>query len=257
MLRGVALVTPSVGTIPVDRASPVPLYFQVAQQLERAIESGDLPPGTQLENEIRLAEQLGLSRPTMRRAMQYLVDRGLLVRKRGIGTQVAQTKFKRAVELSSLWDDLVRSGQQPSTKVLSISREPVTSEIAHKLGLADGAEAVVLERLRYASDEPLARLRNYLPARLVPDMTAEALEQTGLYQLLRSGGITLHAAVQTIGARAATQAEARLLGEPKGAPLLTMERSVYDDAGRVIEYGTHIYRASRYSFEFSLLARRA
>jgi len=60
------------------------LYFQVAQQLEQAIESGNLPPGTRLENEVLLADQLGLSRPTMRRAMQYLVDRGLLVRKRGL-----------------------------------------------------------------------------------------------------------------------------------------------------------------------------
>jgi DNA-binding GntR family transcriptional regulator len=250
-------VTPSVGTIPVDRASPVPLYFQVAQHLERAIESGDLPPGTRLENEIQLAGQLGLSRPTMRRAMQYLVDRGLLVRKRGIGTQVAQAKFKRPVELSSLWDDLVRSGQRPATRVISISQQRLTGELVHKLGLPEGAEAVVLERLRYAGDEPLARMCNYLPAGLVPGLTAEALERTGLYQLLRSGGITLHAATQAIGARAATANEGRLLGEPKGAPLLTMERSTYDDAGRVVEYGTHIYRASRYSFEFSLLAHRA
>jgi DNA-binding GntR family transcriptional regulator len=257
MLRGVAVVTPSVGIIPVDRASPVPLYFQVAQHLERAIESGELPPGTQLENEIQLAEQLGLSRPTMRRAMQYLVDRGLLIRKRGIGTQVAHPKFKRPVELSSLWDDLVRSGQQPATKVMSIEQERLTGEIAHKLGLSDGAEAIVLERLRYAGDEPLARLRNYLPAGLVPGLTTEVLERTGLYELLRSNGITLHAATQIIGARAATQNEGRLLDEPKGAPLLTMERSAYDDAGRVVEYGTHIYRASRYSFEFNLLAHRA
>ncbi len=255
MLMGVA-VTPSVGTIPVDRASPVPLYFQVAQHLERAIESGELPPGTQLENEIQLADQLGLSRPTMRRAMQYLVDRGLLVRKRGIGTQVAHAKFRRPVELSSLWDDLVRSGQQPVTKVMAISQELPTGEIAHKLGLSEGTEVVLLDRLRCVGDEPLARLRNYLPAGLVPGLTAEILERTGLYQLLRSNGITLHAATQVIGARGATQSEGRLLGEPKGAPLLTMERTAYDDAGRVIEYGTHIYRASLYSFELNLLAHR-
>ena len=72
------------------------------------------------------------------------------------------------MELSSLWDDLARSGQQPATKVMSISQEPVTGEIARKLGLPDGAQAVVLERLRYASGEPLARLRNYLPAELIP-----------------------------------------------------------------------------------------
>ena len=72
-------------SVPVDRASPVPLYYQVAQVLERAIETGDLPAGSRLENEIALAERLGLSRPTVRRAIAYLVDQGLVVRKRGIG----------------------------------------------------------------------------------------------------------------------------------------------------------------------------
>jgi DNA-binding GntR family transcriptional regulator len=248
-------VAPSFGTVPLDRTSPVPLYFQVAQYLEHAIESGQLPPGAQLENEIQLAEQLGLSRPTMRRAMQYLVDRGMLVRKRGVGTQVVQAKVRRPVELSSLWDDLAGSGQQPTTTVLSNEPEAATAEIARKLDLAEGDLVIALERLRFARGEPLARLRNYLPAGAVPRPATEALEREGLYRLLRAGGITLHAAAQTIGARAATQAEARLLDEVRGAPLLTMERSTYDDRDRVVEYGTHIYRASRYSFEISLLAR--
>jgi DNA-binding GntR family transcriptional regulator len=247
-------VSSSVSSIPIDRTSPVPLYFQIAQHLERAIESGELAPGVQLENEVHLASQLGLSRPTMRRAMQYLVDRGLLVRKRGIGTQVAQSKVKRPLELSSLWDDLVSSGQQPTTEVIANESSSAVGEVAHKLDLPEGTPIVVLERLRYARGEPLARLRNYLPAGLVPALTTGALQQQGLYKLLRASGVTLHAAAQTIGARAATQAEARLLGETKGAPLLTMERITYDDRGQAVEYGTHIYRASRYFFEFSLLA---
>lgn len=245
----------SLSLITVDRASPVPLYFQVAQHLERAIESGELPPGAQLENEVQLAEQLGLSRPTMRRAMQYLVDRGLLVRKRGIGTQVVRAKVKRPVELSSLWDDLASSGQQPTTTVLANTAGPATGEVARALGVTEGTPVTALERLRLARGEPLARLRNYLPRWLVPGLADEALQRQGLYQLLRAGGVTLHAAAQTIGARAATLAEARLLDEAKGAPLLTMERTTYDDQGRAVEYGTHIYRASRYSFELALLAR--
>jgi GntR family transcriptional regulator len=248
-------VSSPLSLITVDRASPVPLYFQVAQHLERAIESGELPPGAQLDNEIQLAEQLGLSRPTMRRAMQYLVDRGMLVRKRGIGTQVVRAKVKRPVELSSLWDDLCSSGQQPTTTVLANTAEQASGEVARSLGVAEGTPVTVLERLRFARGEPLARLRNYLPPGLVPALTDEALQRQGLYQLLRAGGVTLHAAAQTIGARVATQAEARLLGETKGAALLTMERTTYDDRGRAVEYGTHIYRASRYSFELALLAR--
>jgi DNA-binding GntR family transcriptional regulator len=250
----VAAVGSALSLITVDRASPVPLYFQVAQHLERAIESGELPAGARLENEVLLAEQLGLSRPTMRRAMQYLVDRGMLVRKRGIGTQVVRAKVKRPVELSSLWDDLASSGQRPTTTVLANTAEQAAGAVARHLGVAEGTPVTVLERLRFARGEPLARLRNYLPPALVPGLTDDALQRQGLYQLLRSGGVTLHAAAQTIGARAATLAEARLLEEAKGAPLLTMERTTYDDQGRAVEYGTHIYRASRYSFEVALLA---
>ncbi|WP_032797085.1 UTRA domain-containing protein, partial [Streptomyces sp. HCCB10043] len=93
-----------------------------------------------------------------------------------------------------------------------------------------------------------------LPPGLVPLRTDE-LEATGLYRLMRAAGITLHSARQTVGARAATVGEARDLDEEPGAPLLTMERVTYDDTGRVVEFGSHVYRAARYAFEFQLLVR--
>jgi GntR family transcriptional regulator len=235
----------------VDRNSPVPLYFQVAQHLEQLIESGELPTGSRLENEIDLADQLGLSRPTMRRAIQYLVDRGLLVRKRGVGTQVVHAKVRRQVELTSLYDDLDKAGRGPSTRVVSFRREPLAEVLAPDLGLPVGADVYVFERVRYADGEPLALLRNYVPAGLLA-MDAEDLEAHGLYDLLRANGINLRIARQSIGARAATAAEARALSETRGAPLLTMERAAYDDQGRTVEHGQHVYRASRYSFDLTL-----
>jgi DNA-binding GntR family transcriptional regulator len=237
--------------IQVDRNSPVPLYFQVAQRLEHMIESGELATGTRLENEIDLADQLGLSRPTMRRAIEYLVGRGLLIRKRGVGTQVVQAKVKRQIELTSLYDDLAKSHRDPSTRVVSFRTEPAPDVLAAELGLPEGTEVYVFERLRYADAEPLALMRNHVPADLVR-LTPADLEVQGLYNLLRANGINLKIAKQAIGARAATAAEARALGETKGAPLLTMERAAYDDHGRAVEHGTHIYRASRYSFDLTL-----
>src|SRR5678810_350516 len=94
----------------VDRSSPVPLYFQVAGQLEQAINDGVLAPGARVPNEMVLADELGVSRPTMRQALQTLVDKGMLVRKRGVGTQVVKAQIRRPVELTSLNDDLVRTG---------------------------------------------------------------------------------------------------------------------------------------------------
>src|SRR6478672_2041744 len=78
----------------VNRSSPVPLYYQVAEQIERAILDGHLQPGDRIANEVSLADQLGLSRPTMRQAIQMLVDKGMLVRKRGVGTQVVQGRVR-------------------------------------------------------------------------------------------------------------------------------------------------------------------
>ncbi|MDP8950190.1 MAG: GntR family transcriptional regulator, partial [Actinomycetota bacterium] len=91
-----------------DYTSPVPLYHQAARALEEAIEDGRLPSGSKLESELDLAEQLGISRPTMRAALKQLVDKGLLMRRRGIGTMVAPMPVRRAVALTSLYDDLKR-----------------------------------------------------------------------------------------------------------------------------------------------------
>jgi GntR family transcriptional regulator len=158
---------------------------------------------------------------------------------------------RRPLELTSLYDDLAGGGQEPTTRVLSLDKVPAPDVAARALGLADGEPVLALERLRLARGEPLAVLRNYLPVDLVA-LTAEALERTGLYQLMRAAGVRLHLATQTVGARSATAAEARLLGDRRGAPLLTMQRTAYDDRGRAVEYASHHYRASLYSFEFVL-----
>jgi DNA-binding GntR family transcriptional regulator len=238
----------------VDRTSPIPLYFQLSQQLEAAIEQGRLAPGSLLGNEIELAGRLGLSRPTVRQAIQSLVDKGLLVRRRGVGTQVVHSQVKRPLELSSLYDDLEAAGQHPTTRVLRNTTEPASAEAAAALGVPEGSEVLFVERLRLAHGEPMARLRNSLPLGLIEPDTAH-LEATGLYRLMREAGITLHSARQTVGARAATAKEAELFGEQEGAPLLTMRRTTFDDTGRTIEFASHVYRASRYAFEFQLLVR--
>jgi DNA-binding GntR family transcriptional regulator len=235
----------------VDRLSPVPLYYQVATHLEQLIESGSIPVGERFANEVDLAEDLGVSRPTMRRAIAYLVERGLLVRRRGVGTRVVEPKVRRPVELSSLYDDLHKSGREPRTEVRSLEVRPASDVLAHTLGIPEGAAVTHVERLRYAGDEPLALMHNVLPVDVVA-LRAEDLVDGGLYQLLRAVGCQPRMATQTIGARAATAAEARTLQEARGAPLLTMTRTAWDASGRAVEYGSHVYRAGRYSFELSL-----
>ena len=237
-----------------DRSSPVPLWFQAAQQLEAAIDRGDLRPGQRLDNEVELAERFGLSRPTLRKALEQLVGRGLLVRKRGVGTQVVQSQLRRPVELSSLFDDLAGAGRLPSTAVLSCREVPADEAVAAALGLPAGGPVVAVERLRSADGQPLAILRNWLPPE-VGELTAELLAEHGLYALLRRYGVHLRIANQRIGAAVADPAQARLLGSRNGDPLLTMERVSYDDTGRPVELGRHVYRADGYSFELTVVGR--
>ena len=238
--------------VDLDRSSPVPLYFQVAQQIERAITEGDLAPGDRLDNEISLAEQFGLSRPTMRRAIQELVDKGLLVRKRGVGTQVVHGQVTRPVELTSLFDDLTRHHQTPTTKVLINEIIEAPDEVGARLSIAQGSPVLHLRRLRFAHGEALAIMENYLPEDLIPLGEAD-LNTRGLYQLMRSRGVNIRVAKQRIGARTGTPEECTLLGERKGSPVLTMERAAHDDSGRPVEWGRHAYRASQYSFEVTLV----
>jgi DNA-binding GntR family transcriptional regulator len=238
----------------VDRSSPVPLYFQLAEQLEAAIVAGAVTPGSRLENEVQLADRCGLSRPTVRQAIQHLVDKGLLVRKRGVGTQVVQAQVRRQIELTSLYDDLAAAQRSPRTRVLELATVRASDEIAKYLGLPSGASVIRLRRLRLSDAEPLALLTNHLPLDVV-ELTAERLESHGLYEMLRAAGVNLRIANQTIGARGATTAEAALLDERRGVPLLTMTRTAFDDKGRAIEYGSHVYRASRYSFTLTLVER--
>jgi DNA-binding GntR family transcriptional regulator len=162
-------------------------------------------------------------------------------------------KVRRPVELSSLYDDLVNADRRPRTDVLKLEVIPATQEVAAALEIDAGTEVTWIERLRYAGGEPLALMHNAIPLDLIR-LTEQDLAERGLYELLRRAGFMPRIATQVIGARDATAAEARILQEKRGTSLLTMTRTAWDAGGRVLEYGSHVYRASRYSFELNLAA---
>lgn len=236
--------------VQLDRSSPVPLYHQLAVALEAAIHDGRLRPGDRLENELSMTGRLGLARPTARQAIQELVRKGLLVRKRGVGTQVVGAPVRRDMKFSSLHDDLALSGRTPTTELLER-----TTGTAAELGVDDTLDAdeglVRLRRLRCADGEPLAIMTNYLPDRFT--VTDADLVERGLYATLRAQGVAFAIAHQTIGARLLSTEEAELLGETEPAAAVTMERVVYDDTGRLVELGRHLYRGSQYTVQTSLV----
>lgn len=237
-----------------DRASKVPLYAQVAATIEAAIASGELGPGTRIDNEVDLAARLGLSRPTVRQAIQQLVDRGIVVRRRGVGTQIVRGHLSRSIELTSLYDDMERSGRAPETVVLVHEEVTPPDDAAAELRTPSGATVLHLRRVRYAGPIPVAVLENWLPAEFL-SISRTQLEANSLYRLLRDRGAGVQVAHQRIGARATTQPEAELLGIAGGSALLTLERTGYDTGGRAVEFARHCYRPDLYSFELRVVGR--
>jgi len=240
--------------ITLERNSPVPLYYQVAQSIEHAINTGALAPGDRLENELSLTKRLGLSRPTARQAIQELVNKGLLVRKRGVGTQVVRSQFRRTEALSSLNEDIIKAGKTPSTRLLDFSVGKLDQDIRDAIGDAapTDTEFIKIRRLRLADDVPLAILTNYLPARF--QISEDDMQSRSLYACLRALGVNLKIAHQQISARLMTEEEAELLDEETPAACLAVDRLAYDDVGQMVEFGRHMYHAAHYSIQSSLVA---
>lgn len=238
--------------IALDRSSPVPLYHQVATALERAIKEGQLKPDTKLANEVALAQHYNVSRPTMRQAFDQLVRDGLVVRRRGVGTQVVGPPVRRNLKLSSLYNDLVDEGANPGTKVLSLEVIDADAPVREKLSLPEGTDVYHIRRLRLVDGRPLALMENWLRT-TITSITTEKLEHRGFYDLLRVAGVDFRMAHQTIGATLADDEQAQLLNTEPGAPLVFSRRTALDSNGSPVESGIHLYRADLYTFDITLV----
>ncbi len=233
----------------VDQSSPVPLYHQVARQLEESIAAGRLAKGALLPGEIELAGRWGVSRPTARRAIQELVDAGLLVRRRGVGTQVVSAQLRRQSALTSLYDEMADARRRPSTKVVTLERIPADDHVAELLEVPEGTVVTYLERVRLGADQPLALMRNWLNGAAAQSLTAAELESHGLYELLRARLVRPRVADRVIGAAAATRQQAKALGLRTGDPLVSVQIVMRDDQGSCFDLGRHVYDAARYTIE--------
>lgn len=236
--------------VALDRASPIPLYFQLAEQLTASVADGRAQPGDPFENEVAMSERLGLSRPTVRRAIHQLVEQGLLVRKRGLGTFVASRQVHRRANKGSLHEDLQSQGRHPTTSVLKHRRESSASASA-ALDLDPDSELLALRRLRLADGEPLAIMQNWLPPRFT-SISREQLETRGLYATLRDYGVGPVVAHQSIAARLPTEDECELLGITSQVPVIVVTRTAFDPSGLPIEHAEHVYRSNGYTIDLIL-----
>lgn len=233
----------------VSLASGEPLYRQLGRALKAAIDESVLKRGAVIPSERDISAGLGLSRVTVRKAIDNLVSDGLLDRRQGAKTVVSSRLEKSLATMTSFSEDMRSRGLEPGCVWISreISRPSPAEMMA--LGLPGHEKVVRLKRLRTADAMPIAIETATLPARFVPDPEAIG---ASLYEYLAGHGAMPVRAMQRMQAKPASEEERRLLATPEGTSLLTMERRCFLADDQIVEFTQTKYRGDVYDFVIEL-----
>jgi len=207
----------------------------------------ELTVGDALPSERRLATELGVSRPTLRAVIDELVREGLLLRRHGSGTYVAEPKIALPLTMTSFSEDMARRGMRPSSEVVSFECQGAGAKLGQRLQISPVDDVWVITRLRLADDETMAIEWLHAPRRLLPDLRREELATHSFYELLRvRRGIVIASGTQTIEPTVTSPEEAELLSVPVHSPAFLFERTTQSEQGEVVEFVRSVYRGDRY-----------
>jgi GntR family transcriptional regulator len=233
-----------------NKGSPIPLYYQLAERLREQIAAGELLPGAQLPAERELSEQAAISRMTARQAVAYLVNQGVLEVRPGVGTFVAAPKLTYdALHLLGFTEETMRQGGTVQSHVLEQIVLTPSPRIIAGLHLTTGQQVVKITRLRLVEGMPLLLETAYLPTTLCPDLESADLTNQSLYGLLEDRyHLHLARAWQTFESTIANDYEAELFGIPPGSGMILLEGVTFTKEERPVEYFKAIYRGDRFKF---------
>jgi GntR family transcriptional regulator len=207
----------------------------------------ELQVGDALPSERRLATDLGVSRPTLRAVIDELVREGLLLRRHGSGTYVAEPKIALPLTMTSFSEDMARRGMRPSSRVVSFELQGAGAKLGQRLQISPVDEVWVITRLRLADDETMAIEWLHAPHKLLPGLRREELATHSFYELLRvRRGIVIASGTQTIEPTVTSPEEAELLSVPVHSPAFLFERTTQSEHGEVVEFVRSVYRGDRY-----------
>ncbi len=223
--------------------------------LKDAILSGRLPAGSKLPGENKLAEQHGVSRVTVRRAMEALRETGMVDRKPGLGTVVLEQPLDATVmtaSVSNLLPNMVKMSQASRVRLLEFCYVTPPEPVRESLGLRDGERVQRSTRVRMADDKPFSYLVTHVPEYIALHYNEADLASMPLFALLERSGVLVDHASQTISATLASHDVASALDVSVGSPLIALTRVVYDQEGRGVEHLDALYRPDRYRIQIDL-----
>ena len=231
---------------------PVPRYHQIYLVLRERLAAGEFASDAPLPGEVALARTFGVSRMTLRAALDLLAQEKLIVRQRGRGTFArARQAVSAPTPMLGLLENLVSNGLRTVVKVIELSEAPAGGEVAEALRIAAGDPVQRAVRLRSYRGSPVSHLTTFVPAS-VARFRRKELAAKPMLQLLEEAGVSVAGADQTVSARLSDPATAPLLNLTLGSPLLSVRRVVYDENGRPVQLLHGLYRPDRYHYRMHL-----
>jgi GntR family transcriptional regulator len=243
----------------IDRSSPIPYYIQLKEVLREKIEHGEWKAGDQIPSEPDLCESFDVSRTVIRQAFKDMEYEGLIVRKKGKGTFVAEPKISESLvqSLTGFYQDMEDRGYVTVSKVLKQEVVHASAKVARYLGIEAGALVVEIQRVRYIQDGPIVLVTTFLPYNKCAKLLQAKLENQSLYRFIEDEcGLYIARGRRFIEAVAANEMEAHLLQVEKGAPMILLNSVSYLNDGTPIEYYHAVHRADRSRFEVELVRIR-
>lgn len=238
-----------------DPESVIPLYRQLKDILKEEIESGVWKPGDRIPSENELRQQYNVSRNTVIKALEELVQEGLLRREQGRGTFVSAPKISHSLTGFYSFSNVLRAnGLEPKDVILGLEKQTAKPSVVRHLQLTESKEVWVLKRLRCAGDEPIMLETSHLPTNRVPQVERSDLENRSLYEYLEhKHGLLVTRAKEIFEPVLIRDYESRYLQVPEGYPALLLDRIAYDPQGRPVEFCRSIVRGDRCRFYTELL----
>ena len=240
-----------------ERNAATPLHQQIHFLLRQKIVSNQLKSDESIPSERDLAEELQVSRMTVRQALNALREEGLIYQKRGKGTFVSPLKLDiHTRNLKGFSDEMTRRGMKPSSMIIDVRTDSASKEQAERLHLEIGAPVFTLKRLRLADKIPMSIETTTLPATKFGGLSRNNFETESLYQILENDyGLRICAAAEDLEAAVSDAETSALLGVTENFPLLIVHRTVFAEGNELIEFTKSVYRADRYRASFYLVRK--
>jgi GntR family transcriptional regulator len=250
---------PSANAATIDFKSNIPYYVQLMAVMKEMIREKVWKPGNQIPGELELCKEYGVSRTVVRQALRELEFSGIVTRRKGKGTFVAEPKINEglAQKLTGFYQDMVERGLKPVTRVIHQRVAPANEKVAGFLQIAPGTPVVDINRLRSVEEAPIQLVNTFIPYDLCPKLANVDLTNRSLYEFLEEEcGLFIAHGRRFIEAVAANDQEARLLQVERGAPMVMLDSISYLADGRPVEYYHAVHRGDRSRFEVELVRYR-